>query len=189
MSLSHSIIEENKPNHVNNILEEITDFNNNQHNINQRYDSYEKLEKYIQQMVAKIEIGLYEKALEQYDINVSTIEIDGLPYNQVLRKEKTYFSSAGPVKVERSLYRRADGKSVCPLELQAGIIEGNWTPTAARISYYVSAELTPYASENLLKQMGRFTPSKSSIQRLSQTLGEKWEIKELKSVIKETFVD
>jgi len=178
MPLSHSIEEENKPNQEANILQEITDFSDNLRSVSKRYDSYEELEKKIQQMVSKVEVALYEKALEQYDLNVSTIEVEGLFYKQVLRKEKTYYSSAGPVKVERSLYRRADGKSLCPLELQAGIIEGNWTPTAARIGYYVSAELTPYASEKLLKQMGRFTPSKSSLQRLSQSLGKTWEMKE-----------
>ena len=177
MSLSHSIVEENNNQRVD-ILKEVTDFSNNMHTIQKEYKSYEQLEKVIQKMVSKIEISLYEKALEQYDINVHTIEVNGEFYRQVLRKEKTYISSAGSVTVERSLYRGSNGKSICPLELQAGIIEGNWTPTAARIGYYVTAELTPYAGEKLLKQMGHFTPSKSSLQRLSKAIGETWETKE-----------
>ena len=177
MELSHSIVEENNKQKVD-ILKEVIDFSNNMRNIQKRYESYEKLEKEIQKMVAKVEISLYEKALEQYDINVKTIEVDGLLYRQVLRNEKTFTSAAGPVTVEHSLYRRGNGKTISPLELQAGIIEGNWTPTAARISYYVTAELTPYAGEKLLKQMGHFTPSKSSLQRLSQAIGETWEKQE-----------
>ncbi len=177
MQLSHSVVEENK-NQKTDIIKEVSDFSKNMHNIQKRYESYEKLEKEIQKMVAKVEVSLYEKALEQYDINVKTIEVDGLFYRQVLRDNKTFTSSAGPVTVEHSLYRGPNGKTISPLELQAGIVEGSWTPTAARISYYVTAELTPYAGEKLLKQMGHFTPSKSSLQRLSQAIGETWEAKE-----------
>jgi len=177
MQLSHSIVEKNNK-YKTDILQEVTDFSNNMHNIQNRYASYEKLEKEIQKMVAKVELSLYEKALEQYDLNVKTIEINGIFYRQVLRNNKTFISSAGPVTVEHSLYRGSNGKTVSPLELQAGIIEGSWTPTAARISYYVTAELSPYSGEKLLKQIGRFTPSKSSLQRLSQDIGQTWEIKE-----------
>ena len=178
MELSHSNVEKHNPNKSINFLQEITDFNNNLHNINKCYESYEKLEKKIQEMVSKVESTLYKKSLEQYDINVKTIYVGGLPYNQVLRKKKNYQTPSGYAEVERSLYRATNGKSICPLELQAGIVEGNWTPTAARISYYVTAELTPYASEKLLKQIGHFTPSKSSLQRLSQAIGETWEATE-----------
>jgi len=179
MQLSHPIVDENNTNNLKtDILKEITDFSQNLHHIQKRNRSYEQLEKEIQEMVAKVEVSLYEKALEQYDINVKTIEVNGIFYRQVLRNKKTFTSSAGPVTVEHSLYRGPDGKTISPLELQAGIIEGSWTPTAARISYYVTGELTPYAGEKLLKQMGHFTPSKSSLQRLSQAIGETWEINE-----------
>jgi len=80
MPLSHSIEEENKPNQEANILQEITDFSDNLRSVSKRYDSYEELEKKIQQMVSKVEVALYEKALEQYDLNVSTIEVEGLFY-------------------------------------------------------------------------------------------------------------
>jgi hypothetical protein len=50
----------------------------------------------------------------------------------------------GPVRVERSLYRRPHGEhALCPLELRAGIIEGSWTPLAAKQATWVVAHLTP----------------------------------------------
>ena len=61
MTLSHSAVEENNHNQETTILQEISDFSHNLHNINKRYDSYEKLEKKIQQMVAKVEVALYEE--------------------------------------------------------------------------------------------------------------------------------
>ena len=74
---------------------------------------------------------MVQETLSQYDINTPIVVRDGKVYHQVLRQNKTYTSAAGPVKVERSLYR-AEGQCICPLELQAGIIENYWTPSAAR---------------------------------------------------------
>jgi len=178
MKLSHSI--ESKDNtkiNKTDILRQISDFSETIHSINKCYDSYEEVEKKIQKMVNQLEISLNEKALEQYDINTKIVEVDGQIFRQVLRHPKSYLSAAGLVEVERSLYRNSAGETICPLELQSGIIEGYWTPTAARIGYYVTAELSPYAGEKLLKEMGRFTPSKSSLGRLAMNLGETWEIK------------
>jgi hypothetical protein len=61
------------------------------------------------------------------------------------------------------------------LELQAGIIEGSWTPSAARMGYYVTALLSPYQGEKLFKKLDRATPSKSALDRLSRQIGHQWE--------------
>ena len=73
---------------------------------------------------------MVQETLSHYDINTPIIVRDGKVYRQVLRQNKTYTSAAGPVEVERSLYR-AEEQCICPLELQAGIIEGYWMPMAA----------------------------------------------------------
>jgi len=51
----------------------------------------------------------------------------------------------GSITVPRHLYRPAgrSTKSICPLELRAGIVEGLWTPRAARQGAFVMAHLTP----------------------------------------------
>ena len=108
-------------------------------------------------------------------MQTTIIEKSGEVYRRSLRDEKTYQTSAGPVTLERSLYKGPDGTTICPLELQAGIIEGRWIPLAARLGYYITAEMTPYKGEALLNELGRFTASKSSLDRLSRSLGEKWE--------------
>jgi hypothetical protein len=71
--------------------------------------------------------------LARFDLDVPVVEVDGERYHQVLRCATTYTSAAGPVRVERSLYRPSQGgPTLCPLELRAGIIEGAWTPLAAK---------------------------------------------------------
>ena len=77
----------------------------------------------------------------------------------------------------RSLYStREDGtRTVCPLELRAGIVEGRWTPLAAKQAIWAVAHLTPQESEDLFRTMGGMQPSKSTLDRLPKLCGQRWE--------------
>ncbi len=80
------------------------------------------------------------------------------------------------MRVERSLYRPSQGgHTVCPLELRAGIIEGSWTPLAAKQATWVVAHLTPKEGEELFALLGNMTPSKSTLDRLPKALNVHWE--------------
>jgi hypothetical protein len=115
--------------------------------------------------------------LARFDLDVPCIEVAGERYQRVLRCETTYNSAAGPVRVERSLYRptHRDGRAICPLELRAGIIEGYWTPLAAKQATWVVAHLTPKESEELFELLGNMAPSKSTLDRLPKALSGHWE--------------
>ena len=115
--------------------------------------------------------------LARFDLDVPRIEVAGECYQRVLRCETTYNSAAGPVRVERSLYRptHSDGRAICPLELRAGIIEGYWTPLAAKQATWVVAHLTPKESEELFELLGNMAPSKSTLDRLPKALSGHWE--------------
>ena len=171
MSLSHSVQIANKQNDS---LNPIIQFLNTLNDVPQKYGSFEKAEQAIRELVVELEKSMVQETLSHYDINTPIIVRDGKVYRQVLRQNKTYTSAAGPVEVERSLYR-AEEQCICPLELQAGIIEGYWTPMAARLGCYVTAQLSPYQGEKLFEEFGRLQPSKSALTRLSTQLGETWE--------------
>jgi len=102
--------------------------------------------------------------LARLDLDVPTLEIAGERYHRVLRCATTYTSAVGPVRVERSLYRQGQGggRAVCPLDLRAGIIEGSWTPLAAKQATGVVAYLTPQEGEELLALLGNMIPSTST---------------------------
>jgi hypothetical protein len=119
--------------------------------------------------------------LSRLDINQPAVEVDGVLYRQVERCEETYFSAAGPVRVERSLYStRAPGeRAICPLELRCGIVEGRWTPLAAQQAVWVVAHLTPGEGEELFKRLGNMTPSKSSLDRLPKQVSNQWEVQRM----------
>ena len=83
---------------------------------------------------------------------------------------------AGEVEVERSLYRtQRNGSTICPLELNAGLIEGFWTPKAAKQALHLVSLLTPVECENVFAEFGLMQPSKSSIDRLPKKLNGQWE--------------
>ena len=173
MSLSHSVQIADKQN---NSFHSITHFLDNIKDVQQKYGCFEKAERAIRELVVELEKSMVQETLAQYDINAPLVIRAGKAYRQVLRQNKTYTSAAGPIIVERSLYR-AEGQCICPLELQAGIIEGYWTPSAARLGCYVTAQLSPYQGERLFKEFGGLRPSKSALCRLSTELGGTWESK------------
>ena len=64
---------------------------------------------------------------------------------------------------------------MCPLELRAGIIEGSWTPLAAKPATGVVAHVSPKEGEELFALLGDMTPPKSTLDRLPQALSVHWE--------------
>jgi hypothetical protein len=115
--------------------------------------------------------------LARFDLDVPALDVDGERYHRVLRCATTSTSAAGPVRVERSLYRQGHGggRAVCPLDLRAGIIEGAWTPWAAKQATGVVAHLTPQEGEELFALLGNMTPSNSTLDRLPKQLRVHWE--------------
>ena len=103
--------------------------------------------------------------------------LDGIVHQRVLRCEDTYFCASGPVQVMRSLYstRKDSERAICPMELQAGLVEGRWTPHAAKQATWVVSHLTPGEGEELYGMFGGLKPSKSSLDRLPKQLGQRWE--------------
>jgi hypothetical protein len=138
--------------------------------------SFADVEKQLHKMVMNIEKEALETCLSEYDIDVPAICVDGEIYKKVVRCDQDYQSAAGLLRITRSLYRvNNDEKTICPLELKAGIIEGYWTPAAARQSIWAVAHMTPKESEELFKEIGNMEPSKSSLDRLPKKLGDLWE--------------
>jgi len=137
----------------------------------------EGFEKELHARFAAAECEVLAEELARFDVDLPLVEIDGVTHRRVLRCEETYVGSAGPLRVTRSLYStRADGeRAVCPLELRAGVIEGRWTPLAAKQASWVVAHLTPQEGEDLFRRLGGMAPSKSSLDRLPKQLGERWE--------------
>jgi len=136
----------------------------------------EVFERELHAQVLEVEREMLASELARLDLDVPTVVIEGAEYRRVVRCEQTYTGAAGPVRVERTLYRRHTGEqALCPLELRAGIVEGQWTPLAARQACWVVTHLTPQEGEDLFRELGGMTPSKSSLDRLPKKISRNWE--------------
>lgn len=138
---------------------------------------FEQFERELHEQIRNLERECVAAELARYDVVAEQIEVGGVRYQPVLQAAETYLSSAGPVRVERHLYRPAGSKakSICPLELRAGILNGYWTPQAARHGAFVMAQLPAGAAEALFQELGAMQPSRSTLDRLPRTLSAHWE--------------
>jgi hypothetical protein len=138
---------------------------------------FEQFERELHEQIMNVERECVAEELARYDVTAERIEVGGVSYQPVLQAAKTYLSSAGPVRVERHLYRPAgrNTKSICPLELRAGLINGYWTPRAARHGAFVLAQLPASTAEALFAELGTMQPSRSTLDRLPRRLSAHWE--------------
>jgi len=140
-------------------------------------DDFETFERELHERIMALECELIAEELARYDVDVEEVEVAGTVYRQALTSTETYMSAAGPVTVERHLYRPTGRgtKSICPLELRAGIVRGLFTPRAARQGAFAMAHLTSREAAALFAEMGGMTPSHSTLDRLPKELSSHWE--------------
>lgn len=140
-------------------------------------ENFEQFERELHSYFAAAECEVLGEELGRWDVDLPTLEIDGQSYRRVLRSETAYLSAAGPVRVERNLYGRglAGEPALCPLELRAGIVEGYWTPRAARQAIWTVAQMTPGDAEKHFVELENRQPSRSSLDRLPKALNGRWE--------------
>jgi hypothetical protein len=140
--------------------------------------SFADFEKRLHAKMMDLEREMLAEEMARADVDEGAVVVDGITYRRVVRCEETYFTAAGPVRVERTLYKdRSDeaGRTISPMELRLGVIEGRWTPLAAQQAIWVVAQLTPQRAEELFARVGNMTPSKSSLDRLPKALSARWE--------------
>ena len=143
----------------------------------QPVDDLEKFERELHSLFATAEAEVVGHEVNRFDVDRPFVTVNGVVHHQVLRCEDTYFCASGPVQVMRSLYstRKDSERATCPMELQAGLVEGRWTPHAAKQATWVVSHLTPGEGEELFQMFGGLKPSKSSLDRLPKQLGQRWE--------------
>jgi hypothetical protein len=157
-------------------LDQLCDFLRRRRETCEPVADFERFEQDLHRLFVAAEREALGHELARCDLDVPQVEVEGERYDRVLRCETTYNSAAGPVRAERSLYRSLrGGRALCPLELRAGIIEGYWTPLAAKQATWAVAHLTPQESEELFALLGNMTPSKSTLDRLPKALSVHWE--------------
>ena len=137
---------------------------------------FEDFERQLHALFAQTECAVTEEALARHDVDLPFVFIDGEMHRRACRCSQTYLTAAGAVSVTRTLYRARRGeRAVAALERRVGIVEGYWTPLAARQGAMLVSHLTPRDAEQVLATLGHMRPSKSSLDRLPKALSARWE--------------
>ncbi|HMJ81224.1 MAG TPA: hypothetical protein VK592_09275 [Candidatus Dormibacteraeota bacterium] len=139
--------------------------------------SFEEFEVALGEQMRALENEVKAEQLARYDVDAQTIVVAGVTMNLCLKKEKKrYLTSSGPVEVARNLFRPSGGgKSVCPLELRAGVVGGICAPAMARMVTYAMGHMTSAESAALFREFGIEGPSSSTCDRIPKMVGEAWE--------------
>lgn len=140
-------------------------------------DGFEAFEREVRKRFSEAEREFIGEELAHLDVTLPEVVIDGVRHRRVISGLGEYMTAAGPVSVLRHRYRAVgtNGQSECPLELRAGIVEGFFTPLAARMGLWAVTHLTPAESETLFHELGGMSPSRSTLDRLPKGVSEKWE--------------
>jgi len=153
---------------------------------------FEDFERELHALFAHTECAVTEAALARHDMDLPVVFIDGEKHRRACRCEKTYLTAAGEVTVMRTLYRARRGeRAVAALERTVGIVEGYWTPLAARQGAMLVSHLTPGEAEKVLATLGHMSPSKSSLDRLPKALSARWEAQreDFEATVREATVE
>lgn len=139
--------------------------------------SFETHEQVIYRLTQAIGQESMKEALHCYDVENTIIEIEGEKYRKKDKAPHTYQTTHGPVTVERYVYahKTKKGISLCPMELQTGIVESYWSPKAAKNAIWSLTHLAPQDVEDLCGEWGGMNPSRSSLDRLPKALQKHWE--------------
>jgi hypothetical protein len=132
---------------------------------------FKQLEVEVDRLFNQAQRDVLTTMLGEYDIDIPSFEHQTHTYRQASRNLKRYMTAVGEIFVERSLYRsERNGETYCPLELHSGIIEGFWTPQAAKQAMHMVSLITPVESARLFEALGSMSPSSSSLTRLPAKL-------------------
>lgn len=144
-------------------------------------EGFEGFEREVRKRFSEAEREFIGEELARLDVSLPEVVINGVPHRRVVSGYGDYMTAAGPVSVLRHRYRAVgtNGESECPLELRAGVIEGFFTPLAARMGLWAVTHLTPAESEKLFRELGGMNPSRSTLDRLPKGISETWEERRL----------
>lgn len=140
-------------------------------------EAFESFEGKLHALLCAVSCEATAEELSRYDQDVPLLLVDGKPHRRVLRASQTYLTPSGEVVVTRNLYRPSgkSAPSVCPLELQVGIVDGIWTPRAAKQALWLTSQLPPGVVAEGYQRLGGLTPSKRTLDRLPKAVSADWE--------------
>jgi hypothetical protein len=138
-----------------------------------------QVEKQFAKAVIAFACRLLPVLLELYDHGAKYVEYEGDIWRRgTEKKTATYRSIWGEIEVERWVYLKrgeSGGRQLVALEHQAGLIEGQWTPHCGEAISRLTQSVPSREAVEHMEVVGLAPYSRSSFDRLTETVGETWE--------------
>lgn len=133
----------------------------------------------LDERVARLESTALMGMLRALDATCARIAVGGVMFRRLNQVGAGVYSALrGEARVERSLYRQMgvkNGPTLVPMELRAGIVEGRYTPAAAKASAKLAQALPSREADAVAKAMKVLPHSRSAQFRAGVALGAAWE--------------
>jgi hypothetical protein len=130
-----------------------------------------RVESEIQRAAAECERMALQQIVQAADIDALRIRVGDRELVAAHRGEVVYRSAAGPLRVERTLYREyRNGPTWDPLALKFGMVAGTWLPGAAVQMAALLATGTSREAKSLAGELGRLPYSRSSFERVGHVV-------------------
>ena len=111
-------------------------------------------------------------ALRGLDIDASAVIIDGVRHTRAGRSRATYYTLAGPVEIERTLYRERNKPTVDAVSRRAGVVGAGWLPHTARAMAQQVARIPSREAEGSGRELRRLMYSRSAFEDVAHLVGE-----------------
>jgi hypothetical protein len=136
---------------------------------------YGQIEQQLADATAALEREANAAVLSALDVQAPQVLLDGQAYRPVLRGPGTYYTMAGPVMVQRTLYRKVGdrtGPTVDAISLRAGIVGPGWLPKTAEAMASECQRAPSREAEKATKQWLRLPYSRSAFEQVTHLVGE-----------------
>jgi hypothetical protein len=125
--------------------------------------------------VARVECAALGEVLRGLDTTTDEVMFEGARWKSLGLAEKTYFGAAGPILIERKLFRRVgehNGPTLDVVAARAGVVGDGWLPGAAGAMAHLLQQGTAREAETTGRRIGRLQYSRSSFERVGHDVGE-----------------
>jgi len=139
---------------------------------------YDALEELIASDTAAVERASHQAMLTSLNVDALMVVINGKRYYRVGHSSDDFFTMAGPVPVDKTLYREAgvhNGPTVDPVSLRAGVVGDGWLPRTAQAMAHDIQQGTSREAAQSNRVKCRLPYSRSSFERVGHLVGEHYQ--------------
>lgn len=138
---------------------------------------YGEFEAEVAKRTAALEVAVHQSALNALNVDAPQVAIGAQRYRRIGTSEASYYTLAGPARVQRTLYREMgvrNGPAVDPVSLRAGVVGDGWLPRAAQAMAHQVQRGTSREAEAGSVLVGRLPYSRCSFERVGHAVAAQY---------------